>query len=67
MKDFENLNDSSIGGHAAAGLDAPKVDVKVSAAVDTVDGVSPFTLRKKTVDTKKLKESCADKYVSVCL
>eukprot|EP00064_Thunnus_orientalis_P018239 superscaffoldBa00004130_g18333 len=63
MKDFENLNDSSIGGHAAAGLDAPKVDVKVSAAVDTVDGVSPFTLWKKTVDTKKLKESCADKKI----
>ncbi|XP_042250302.1 uncharacterized protein LOC121885173 [Thunnus maccoyii] len=63
MKDFENLNDSSIGGHAAAGLDAPKVDVKVSAAVDTVDGASSFTLKKKTVDTKKLKESCADKKI----
>ncbi|XP_044188936.1 uncharacterized protein LOC122968057 isoform X1 [Thunnus albacares] len=63
MKDFENLSDSSSGGHAAAGVDAPKVKLEVSASVDTVDGASSFTLRKKTVDIKKLKESCADKKI----
>ncbi|XP_042250636.1 uncharacterized protein LOC121885338 isoform X1 [Thunnus maccoyii] len=63
IEDFENLNDSSIGGHAAAGVDAPKVGMKVSAAVDTVDGASSFTLKKKTVDTEKLRESCADKKI----
>ncbi|XP_067429683.1 gasdermin-E-like [Thunnus thynnus] len=63
IEDFKNLSDSSIGGHAAAGVDAPKVGVKVSASMDTVDGVSSFTLRKKTVDAEKLRESCADKKI----
>ncbi|XP_067429680.1 gasdermin-E-like isoform X1 [Thunnus thynnus] len=63
MMDFENFSDSSSGGRAAAGVDAPKVKLEVSAAVDTVDGASSFTLRKKTVDIKKLKESCADKKI----
>eukprot|EP00064_Thunnus_orientalis_P022886 superscaffoldBa00008133_g23107 len=63
MMDFENFSDSSSGGRAAAGVDAPKVKLEVSAAVDTVDGASSFTLRKKTVDIKKLKESCTDKKI----
>ncbi|XP_042251858.1 uncharacterized protein LOC121886037 [Thunnus maccoyii] len=63
MKDFENLSDNSSGGRAAAGVDPAKAGLEMSAAVDTVDGVSSFTLEKKTVDIQKLRKSCADKKI----
>ena len=67
MVDFKNLRDSSSGGRTEAGVGVAEVGLEMSASVDTVDGVSSFTLEKKTVDTEKLRKSCMNKYVSVCL
>lgn len=71
-EDFKNLRGRCGGGSAAAGVGAPELgphlaEVKVSANMDTVDGASSVTLKKKTVDIEKLRRSFTDKYVSLCL
>lgn len=68
-EDFKNLRGSCGGGFAAAAIGVPEVgpSFHVSANVDTVDGVSSVTLKKKTVDIEKLRMSCTDKYVSLCV
>ena len=55
MVDFENLRGRYCHGSASAGVDAPQIKLQVAASMDTVDGVSSFTLKKKTVDTKQLE------------
>lgn len=67
-EDFKNLRGWCGGASAAAGVGDPELGlnlakVKVSAKMDTVDGASPITLKKKTVDFDKLRKSCTDKKI----
>ncbi|XP_051249891.1 uncharacterized protein LOC127359790 [Dicentrarchus labrax] len=60
-EDFNNL--IRICGNGSVGAGAHDVELKASAETDTVDGVSPITLKKKTVDIEKLRKNYTDKKV----
>ncbi|CAK6974596.1 Hypothetical predicted protein [Scomber scombrus] len=64
--DFENQRDKGGRGSVEAGVDAPQMKVKLTASMDTVDGVSSFTLKKRTVDTHQL-ERMEDKKIKMKL
>ncbi|XP_026210857.1 gasdermin-E-like isoform X2 [Anabas testudineus] len=65
-ENFKTLNSS--GGEICAAADvSSEVGLelgKIQLSVDTVDGASSFTLRKKTVDVVKLRKSCSNRRIS---
>ncbi|KAF3701666.1 Gasdermin-E [Channa argus] len=60
-EDFTNLRGRCGEGHTAAELDSNQAQLGWN--VDTMDGASSFTLKKKTLDVGKLKNSCTEKTV----
>ncbi|XP_062291096.1 uncharacterized protein LOC133995635 [Scomber scombrus] len=66
VEDFKIQRDKGGRGSVAAGADATQSSLKVTASMDTVDGASSFTLKKKTVDTNQL-ERMEDKKIKMKL
>ncbi|XP_053195532.1 uncharacterized protein LOC128379918 [Scomber japonicus] len=66
VENFKIQRDTSGEGSVEVGADVPQIEMKVNASMDTVDGVSSFTLKKKTVDTKQL-ERLVDKPIKMKL
>lgn len=65
MEDFKDFRGRRGEGCGAVGVDGCGAMLDLAkVSVDTADGVSCFTLKKKTVDVAKLRSSCTDRFVS---